>query len=111
VEIKWIVSPEEMETRQNYAIYKYVIFEDGEILFCEVQKQHADIISRTKLFGHDHGKPLSAGKIVVDLWRGKRWNHIEIGSHTLNLKGSWEEDRLALQKKLEKFTFDYELHG
>ncbi len=109
--IKWIVSPVEMETRANYAIYKYVIFEDGKIVFGEVQKRHDDIVRITEHAEGEHGKPLSAGKIVVDSHSGKRWNHIEIGSFTLGLRGSWEEDRLELQKKMEKFTFDPELYG
>lgn len=109
---KWIVSPEEMTTRGNYAIYKYVIFEDGEILFCEVQKNHADILGELKFFGVSHGNPMSAGRIVVDLWKGyPRWNHLEIGSFTLGIKGDWDLDRLAIMAKLEGFTFDPELYG
>lgn len=109
--MKWIVSPVEMETRSNYAIYKYVIFEDGKIVFGEVQQGHDDIVRITEYAEGSHGKPIGAGKIVVDLWQGKRWNHIEIGSFTLKLKGSWEEDFKVLEKKMEKFMLDEELYG
>jgi hypothetical protein len=110
-ECKWILSPKEMETRQNFAIYKYVIFEDGTTLFCEVQKQHADILGELKFNEIDHGKPISAGRIVVDLWNGKQWNHVEIGSFTLGLRGSWEDDMAILQPVMQRFLLNESLHS
>lgn len=108
--IAWIVSPVEMETRQKYAFYKYVIFEDGKIVFGEVQKGHDDIVRITEHAEGGHGKPLSAGKIVVDLWEGKRWNIIAIGSVTLGIKGSWG-DVVPLENTLKEFQYDDQLHG
>lgn len=79
----------------NY-IYKFVVFSDGVVLFCNVDKQHRDLAVVYSKYDN-RPKPVGAGKIK---YSQKKYQIEDRGSFTLGIRGLTEEDQALLDETL-----------
>ena len=96
-----LVEPKDFEDRGRY---KYVVFDDGKVLFCDAtdySASHQQIVD--SLQGH---KGVSAGKIAV---KNGKWAIVEGGSTSAKLpRGNEDEDHI-LKALTPFFTYDIEV--
>ena len=95
------VEPKDFEDRGRY---KYVIFEDGKVLFCDAtdySASHQQIVE-----SRPNNKGVSAGKIAV---KNGKWAIVEGGSTSAKLpRGNEDEDHI-LKVMCPMFTYDIEV--
>jgi len=96
-----LVEPRDFQDRGRY---KYVIFDDGKVLFCDAtdySASHQQIVE-----GRSDHKAISAGKIAV---KGGKWAIVEGGSMSAKLhRGNEDEDHI-LKVMCPMFTYDIEV--
>jgi hypothetical protein len=80
-------------------VYKFVIFNDGTILFCNVDTRH-DTLAAFGMREFQARKPVGAGKIK---YSNKKYQIEDRGSFTLGIKGLSEEDHALLDEALHAF--------
>ncbi len=87
------VSPSEFKNRWTY---KFVIFNDGKVFFCDVLTQHS-ALARMSMQENQH-RPIGAGRIKY--YSNKKYQIEDRGSFTLDISGCTSEDEELLNKEL-----------
>ena len=97
--MRYAITPDKF---QPYWGYKYVVFSDGMVLFCDAS--HLYINHGNLRDEHPEATPVSAGQIKV---RKNRWVITDGGSSTLKIP-RMKDDEEHIGMELEKFGFVYD---
>jgi hypothetical protein len=89
------VTPDKFD---EFEIYKYIRFVNGEVHFCLFSMEHRQLQEE-----FDNLSPMSAGVIAV---KKKSWRIFDRGSITLKI-GSLDDDEDVIGKVLEPFGYQY----